>query len=73
MYCNSVEETLMSLGLPPNRRDGEKGFFVWDTDGRKTIAKTAGDSHPMAYCMAPPDAAKAAIEAAMAAKVKTPA
>lgn len=62
----------MNLGLPSNRRGGEKGFLVWDTDGR-TIAKTAGDSHPMAYCMAPPDAAKAAMEAAMAAKVKTPA
>jgi hypothetical protein len=69
VWYNSVEETLMNLGLPPNRRDGEKGFLVWDTDGKKTIAKTAGDSHPMAYCMAPPQAAKAA----MAAKAKTPA
>jgi beta-keto acid cleavage enzyme len=73
VWYNSVEETLMNLGLPPNRRDGEKGFLVWDTDGRKTIAKTAGDSHPMAYCMVPPATAKAAMEAAMAAKAKTPA
>ena len=54
VWYDSVEETLQQLGLPPNRRDGEKGFLVYDTDGRKTIAKTGGDSHPMAYCMVPP-------------------
>jgi uncharacterized protein (DUF849 family) len=70
---NSVEETLQNLGLPPNRRDGEKGFLVWETDGKKTIAKVAGDSHPMAYCMVPPGAAKLAMEAVAAAKAKTPA
>jgi uncharacterized protein (DUF849 family) len=54
IWYDSVEETLHNLGLPPNRRDGQGGFLVWETDGRKTIAKTAGDSHPMAYCMVPP-------------------
>ena len=72
VWYNSIEETLMNLGLPPNRRDGEKGFLVWDTDGKKTVAKVAGDSHPMAYCMVAPDAAKAAMEAVAAAKAKAP-
>lgn len=54
VWYDSVEETLRNLGLPPNRRDGQSGFLVWDTEGKKTVAKTAGDSHPMAYCMVPP-------------------
>jgi uncharacterized protein (DUF849 family) len=54
VWYDSVEETLHNLGLPPNRADGQPGFLVWETDGRKGIAKTAGDSHPMAYCMVPP-------------------
>lgn len=54
VWYDSVEETLQQLGLPPNRRDGQKGFLVYETDGRKTLAKTGGDSHPMAYCMVPP-------------------
>jgi uncharacterized protein (DUF849 family) len=54
VWYDSVEETLHHLGLPPNRRDGQTGFLVWETEGRKTIAKTGGDSHPMAYCMVPP-------------------
>ena len=58
VWYDSVEETLQKLGLPPNRTEGQTGFLLWETDGRKSIAKTAGDSHPMAYCMVPP--AKAA-------------
>jgi uncharacterized protein (DUF849 family) len=54
VWYDSVEETLHNLGLPPNRKDGQTGFLVWETDGKKGIAKTAGDSHPMAYCMVPP-------------------
>jgi uncharacterized protein (DUF849 family) len=54
VWYDSVEETLHNLGLPPTRRDGQKGFLVWETDGRKGVAKTGGDSHPMAYCMVPP-------------------
>jgi hypothetical protein len=42
--------------------------MVWETDGRKQVAKVAGDSHPMAYCMVPPEAAKLAAEAHKAAK-----
>jgi len=54
VWYDSVEETLHNLGLPPTRRDGQKGFLVWETDGKKGVAKTGGDSHPMAYCMVPP-------------------
>jgi hypothetical protein len=53
-WYDSVEETAHHLGLPPNRGDGETGFLVRETDGKKAVAKTAGDSHPMAYCMVPP-------------------
>ena len=31
-----------------------KRAFSWETDGKKGIVKTGGDSHPMAYCMVPP-------------------
>jgi hypothetical protein len=68
VWYDSVEETLRSIGLPPNRRDGETGFRVWETDGRKNVAKVAGDSHPMAYCMVPPQMAKLAAEAHKVAK-----
>lgn len=68
VWYDSIEETLQHLGLPPNSRDGEKGFMVWETDGRKHVAKTAGDSHPMAYCMVPPEGARLAMEAAKVAK-----
>jgi uncharacterized protein (DUF849 family) len=54
VWYDSVEETLHNLGLPPTRKDGQTGFLVWETDGKKTVAKTGGDSHPMAYCMVPP-------------------
>jgi hypothetical protein len=70
VWYNSIEETLQNLGLPPNRRDGQKGFLVYDTDGRKGIAKAGGDSHPMAYCMVPPEAAKLAMELVAAGKAK---
>jgi hypothetical protein len=56
---NSVDETLMNLGLPPNRKDGERGFMVWETDGKLGVAHSMSDSHPMAYCMVPPDVAPA--------------
>jgi uncharacterized protein (DUF849 family) len=59
VWYDSVEETLHNLGLPPNRKDGEAGFLLWETDGKKGLAKTAGDSHPMAYCMVPPTAVTA--------------
>jgi uncharacterized protein (DUF849 family) len=55
---NSIEETLENLGLPPNRAGGERGFMVWDTDGKKSVAHAMSDSHPMAYCMVPPEVAE---------------
>ncbi len=70
VWYDSVEETLQNIGLPPNRRDGDPGFLVWDTDGKKTVAKVAGDSHPMAHCMVPPAMVKAAMEAVAAVKAK---
>jgi hypothetical protein len=55
-WYESPEETLFNLGLPPNRPQGEPGFLVWDTDGRKALAASASDSHPMAYCLVSADA-----------------
>jgi len=61
VWYNSIDETLTALGLPPNRKQGEPGFLTWETTGKKTVAAVASDSHPMAYCMTPPDAATAAV------------
>jgi hypothetical protein len=47
VWYDSVEETLHSLSLPPNRTDGQTGFLV-ETDGRKAAAMTISDSHPIA-------------------------
>jgi uncharacterized protein (DUF849 family) len=55
VWYNTVDETLQSLGLPPNRKDGEPGFLTWQTTGRKSHEPAGSDSHPMAYCMVPPD------------------
>ena len=33
-WYNSVEETLSNLGLPPNRKGGQVGFIVKETDGK---------------------------------------
>lgn len=46
----SVEETLFNLGLPPNRKDSQKGFITYpETDGRIHKAVVAGsDGHPLA-------------------------
>lgn len=60
VWYNSVEETLSHLGLPPNRKDGEAGFLTWETTGKKGLNVSASDSHPMSYCLVPPDAAAAA-------------
>lgn len=54
VWYKSADETLRNLGLPPNREAGEPGFMVWETDGKKSVAHVMSDSHPMAYCMAPP-------------------
>jgi len=55
VWYKSAEETLQNLGLPPNRPGGEPGFLVWETDGKKRVAHQMSDSHPMAYCMVPPE------------------
>ncbi len=40
VWYDTVEEALFSLGLPPNRPEGYKGFLTYDTDGR--LPKAAG-------------------------------
>jgi hypothetical protein len=51
VWYNSPEETLLNLGLPPNRKEGEPGFLTWETSGKHGLAAAASDSHPMAYCL----------------------
>ncbi|GAA0641744.1 3-keto-5-aminohexanoate cleavage protein [Brevundimonas lenta] len=47
---NSTEETLLALGLPPNRPAGERGFITYpDTTGKVASAYRAGsDGHALA-------------------------
>ena len=47
-WYNSPDETLVNLGLPPNRKDGQLGFIVKETDGRLHPPVGASDSHPIA-------------------------
>jgi uncharacterized protein (DUF849 family) len=44
VWYNTVEETLFSPGLPPNRPEGYKGFLTHDTDGRLPKAADARTS-----------------------------
>jgi len=46
---NSTEETLLKLGLPPNR-EGQTGFVGYTTSGGKVMPARAGgsDGHPLA-------------------------
>jgi uncharacterized protein (DUF849 family) len=41
----STEETLANLGLPPNRKDGNAGFHVYQTDGQIRPAAQGGCGH----------------------------
>jgi uncharacterized protein (DUF849 family) len=41
----STEETLANLGLPPNRRPGNMGFMVHETDGRFCVPAHGGCGH----------------------------
>jgi len=41
VWYNDVNETLFHLGLPPSRRDGQKGFLTYETDGRIKEAEAA--------------------------------
>jgi uncharacterized protein (DUF849 family) len=47
-WYNSPDETLATLGLPPNRKEGQLGFIVKETDGRLHPPAGASDSHPIA-------------------------
>ena len=47
-WYHSPDETLANLGLPPNRKDGQLGFIVTETDGRLHPPVGASDSHPIA-------------------------
>lgn len=47
-WYNSPDETLANLGLPPNRKDGQLGFIVKDTDGRLHPPVSGSDGHPIA-------------------------
>jgi hypothetical protein len=44
---NSVEETLINLGLPPNRQTGQTGFIGYTTDGKLPTPRPAAgaDGH----------------------------
>jgi uncharacterized protein (DUF849 family) len=66
VWYDSVDETLQNLGMPPNREGGEPGFMVWDTDGKKSVTEQMSDSHPMAYCMTPPETAPVSTGSAQA-------
>ena len=46
VWYDTVEETLLHAGLPPNRPEGYKGFLTYDTDGKidKSAAKSASTS-----------------------------
>jgi len=68
VWYNSVEETLRHLGLPPNPTEYDPGFQVWETDGKLKTGVVGSDSHPIAYCMVPPDQT-GALEAKMSAHV----
>jgi uncharacterized protein (DUF849 family) len=48
IWSNSVEETLAALALPPNRKDGQLGFIVTDTDGKLRPATVGSDGHALA-------------------------
>jgi uncharacterized protein (DUF849 family) len=47
-WYNSPEETLANLGLPPNRKDGQLGFIVKETDGRLRPPAMSSDGHAIA-------------------------
>ncbi len=56
-WYNSPEETLLNLGLPPNRKGGQRGFIGYGPEGAGALhaGLAASDSHPMAYCSVAPE------------------
>jgi uncharacterized protein (DUF849 family) len=55
-WYNSPDETLANLGLPPNRKDGQLGFIVKETDGR--LQKPVIGEHGIAGEHTPANAAE---------------
>jgi beta-keto acid cleavage enzyme len=55
VWYDSIDQTLLSLGMHPNRPEGARGFMRWETTGRHAVGAEASDSHPMAYCLVPPE------------------
>jgi uncharacterized protein (DUF849 family) len=51
VWYNSVEETLLNLGLPPNREGGQQGFIGYTTTSGRihTVQATGSDGHPVAH------------------------
>jgi uncharacterized protein (DUF849 family) len=49
VWYNSVDETLANLGLPPNRKGGQLGFIVKDTDGRLGSHEFSSCMHPIVW------------------------
>ncbi|MFZ0720394.1 MAG: 3-keto-5-aminohexanoate cleavage protein, partial [Xanthobacteraceae bacterium] len=47
VWYDSVDETLANLGLPPNRKDGQLGFIVKDTDGHLAAPAFSSCMHPI--------------------------
>jgi hypothetical protein len=39
------DETLAALGLPPNRKGGQLGFIVQETDGKLHAPTVGSDGH----------------------------
>src|SRR5271156_184183 len=52
VWCDSVDETLRHLGLPPNPTEYNPGFLLWETDGKKTAGVVAAIRIPLltAWC-----------------------
>jgi uncharacterized protein (DUF849 family) len=46
VWYDSVEETLLRAGLPPNRPEGYKGFLAYETDG-KLPKPSGGGTNPV--------------------------
>ena len=49
VWYNSVEETLANIALPPNRKDGQLGFIVKDTDGHLSEPAFSSCMHPIPW------------------------
>jgi uncharacterized protein (DUF849 family) len=47
-WYNSADETLAALGLPPNRKEGQLGFIVKETDGKLRPPSGGSDGHAVA-------------------------